>query len=298
LDISKRNLDRVLYFAQFIVTSVDEEARQRALKRIDDEEQTRLNLMSDAASDRISALDDRLADEKQKLVDAEDLVVTELEDELNTRTEHILSEARKLQDRLEGMMGFKTSEAIIFSPTETVIVEAEETVNRDYYAVLNTVAQDALDALEKEITERKEELIKPAEVSEAPHTEEIQDELQRVNEELQQKNTIIRNHYDALREELLSLTELQFFNEQRYRELRQRWGQVFKAGMGAEAVYELLTRLELNSLSETLWHEVRYGRSAQRRKKATRRLRVVEALRESRNKPEWMIMTVLPVLPP
>ena len=93
LDISKRNLDRVLYFAQYIVTSVDEEARQRALKRIDEEEQSRLNLMSDAASDRISVLDDRLADEQQKLTDAEDKVIAQLEDELNTRTENILSEA-------------------------------------------------------------------------------------------------------------------------------------------------------------------------------------------------------------
>ena len=298
LDISKRNLDRVLYFAQYIVTSVDEEARQRALKRIDEEEQNRLDIMSSAASDRRTELDGRLADEKQKLSDAEDIVTSQLEEELNTRTEHILSEARSLQDRLDGMMGFQTSESIIFSPTETVIVEAEETVNRDYYAVLNTVAQDALDTLEKEITERKEVLMKPEEEPTAPQSDEIQDELMRVNDELQQKNTIIRNHYDALREELQSLAELQFFNEQRYRELRQRWGQVFKAGMGAEAVYELLTRLDLINLSETLWHEVRYGRSAQRRKKATRRLRVVEALRESRNKPEWMIMTVLPVLPP
>ena len=298
LDISKRNLDRVLYFAQYIVTSVDEEARQRALKRIDEEEQNRLDIMSSAASDRRTELDGRLADEKQKLSDAEDIVTSQLEEELNTRTEHILSEARSLQDRLDGMMGFQTSESIIFSPTETVIVEAEETVNRDYYAVLNTVAQDALDTLEKEITERKEVLMKPEEEPTAPQSDEIQDELVRVNDELQQKNTIIRNHYDALREELQSLAELQFFNEQRYRELRQRWGQVFKAGMGAEAVYELLTRLDLINLSETLWHEVRYGRSAQRRKKATRRLRVVEALRESRNKPEWMIMTVLPVLPP
>ncbi len=298
LDISKRNLDRVLYFAQYIVTSVDEEARQRALKRIDEEENSRLTIMSEAANDRLTTIDEIFADEIQKREEAEDLAKTSLEDELNSRTEHILSEARRLQDRLDGMMGFQTSEPISFAPTETVIVEADVIVNRDHYAVLNTVAQDALDALEKELTARKKGVSTPDEEADASQTGGIHDEVQRVNDELQQKNTIIRNHYDVLREELQSLGELQFFNEQRYRELRQRWGQVFKAGMGAEAIYELLTRLELDSLSEVLWREVRFGRSAQRRKKATRRLRVVEALRESRNKPEWMIMTVLPVLPP
>ncbi len=68
--------------------------------------------------------------------------------------------------------------------------------------------------------------------------------------------------------------------------------------MGAEAIYELLRGLDLDDISEKLWHEVRYGRSAQRRERATRRLRVIEALRKSRNDPAWMILTVLPVLPP
>ena len=128
---------------------------------------------------------------------------TSLEEELNTRTEHILSEARRLQDRLDGMMGFQTSEPISFAPTETVIVEADVIVNRDHYAVLNTVAQDALDALEKELTAAQERcaprLMKKPDASQ---TGGIQDEVQRVNDELQQKNTIIRNHYDVLREEL------------------------------------------------------------------------------------------------
>jgi DNA-directed RNA polymerase subunit beta' len=68
--------------------------------------------------------------------------------------------------------------------------------------------------------------------------------------------------------------------------------------MGAEAVYELLATLDLETMSNELWHEVRFGRSAQRRKKATRQLRVVEALRKSHNRAEWMILTVLPGVAP
>jgi hypothetical protein len=149
----------------------------------------------------------------------------------------------------------------------------------------------------EEIHQRETEVSGPRGTGEqAP--QDIQGDIQQVRDELQEKTSIIRNHYDELREELLSLAARQFFNEQRYRELRQRWGQVFRAGMGAEAIYELLQGLDLETLAEELWHEVRFGRSAQRRKKATRQLRVVEALRKSKNAAEWMVLTVLPVLPP
>ncbi len=298
LDLSKRNLDRVLYFAQYIVVSVDEDARQRALKRIDEEENARVVRMEEAAEARIGELEGRIADRQEKLEAAQEKLKSQLEEELNERTENILSEARRLQDRLEGMMGRAVTDPVTFSPTDTVIVDADEEVSRDHYAVLNTVAQDALDALEKEIRQRESDVLSPVEEGVEAQAEDVQAEVGQVREELAEKVDIIQTHYGDLREELLSLQVLQFFNEQRYRELRQRWGQVFKAGMGAEAVYELLQGLDLDQLSEELWHEVRFGRSAQRRKRATRRLRVVEALRKSRNDPEWMILTVLPVLPP
>jgi DNA-directed RNA polymerase subunit beta' len=298
LDISKRNLDRVLYFAQYIVTSIDEDARQRALKRIDEEEQARMARMDDAAEARIGELEGRVADRQEMLEAAQEKLRGELEEELNARTEQVLGEARRLQERLEGMMGRTASEPISFTATDTVIVDADEAITRDHYAVLNTVAQDALDALEKEIRKREAQALSPVEEGVEAQAEDVQVEVGQVREELAEKIGIIRSHYGDLREELLSLQRLQFFNEQRYRELRQRWGQVFKAGMGAEAVYDILKTLNLEEMSETLWHEVRYGRSAQRRKRATRRLTVVEALRKSRNKPEWMILTVLPVLPP
>ena len=85
LDISKRNLDRVLYFAQYIVTSVDEEARQRALKRIDEEENARLTIMSDAANDRITDVRRQLLLMKIKNgIDAED----HCEDQPGRRIKH------------------------------------------------------------------------------------------------------------------------------------------------------------------------------------------------------------------
>jgi DNA-directed RNA polymerase subunit beta' len=89
-----------------------------------------------------------------------------------------------------------------------------------------------------------------------------------------------------------------FMGETRYRELRSRWGQVFQADMGAEAFFDILRRIDLETLGEELWHEVRTSRSKQKRNKATKRLKVVEAFSRSSNRPEWMILTILPVIPP
>ena len=300
LDISKRNLDRVLYFAQYIVISVDEEARQRALARLGEQEKARSIALEKAAQQAIADLESQLAQEQERVAAAHAEIRAKLDAELNARTETILNAARGLQERLEGMMGRELSEPLTFTPTDTVIVATGEIVQREHYALLNTVAQDALDAVDREIREREKELLAPPDEDKEAWVTGVQEQIERIRQELQDKQEIIRQHYDAEREELLGLALKQFFNEARYRELRQKWGQVFKAGMGAEAVYEILSHLDLDALSEKLWDEVRHGRSAQRRKQATRRLRVVEALHASKhhNRPEWMILTVLPVLPP
>ena len=95
--------------------------------------------------------------------------------------------------------------------------------------------------------------------------------------------------------------------EQRYRELKDfEWRlrdtnpdlpEIFEAGMGAEAVQSLLAEIDLEELAVKMRSEIN-STSGQRRKKATKRLNVVEAFRKSGNRPEWMILTVLPVLPP
>src|SRR5258707_7372469 len=91
---------------------------------------------------------------------------------------------------------------------------------------------------------------------------------------------------------------MDLIQENRYRELREAFGSnVFRAGMGAEAVSELIASLDMDKLAADLRHEIS-STASQRRKKATKRLKVVEAFRKSGTSPEWMILTVLPVLPP
>ena len=72
----------------------------------------------------------------------------------------------------------------------------------------------------------------------------------------------------------------------------------FAAGMGGEAVLEMLKQVDVHTLSEQLRQEMRAATSEAKRKKIVKRLKVCEAFRESGNRPEWMMLTVIPVLPP
>jgi len=89
----------------------------------------------------------------------------------------------------------------------------------------------------------------------------------------------------------------EILTEQQYREARDKYGNRFKAGMGAEAIRELLTHIDLVALSEEMRKKLRES-SGQKKIRIVRRLEVIEALRLSENKPEWMILEVIPVIPP
>ncbi|MGI6663241.1 MAG: DNA-directed RNA polymerase subunit beta' [Bacillota bacterium] len=93
------------------------------------------------------------------------------------------------------------------------------------------------------------------------------------------------------------LSYKQVLTETEYREAREKFGQRFRAGMGAEAVKQLLMDIDLEKMAEELRGEAKSA-SGQRKIRAIRRLEVVEAFRKSGNRPEWMILDVIPVIPP
>jgi DNA-directed RNA polymerase subunit beta' len=95
------------------------------------------------------------------------------------------------------------------------------------------------------------------------------------------------------------LKEKELLNEERYRKAIEEYGaDAFVAGMGAEAIRELLRKVDVNRLSEELRLEMRDAASEVKKKKIAKRLKVVDSFRESGNKPEWMILSVIPVIPP
>ncbi len=298
LDVGRRNLDRVLYFAQYVVTRVDDEARTKALARIDRElHQKESNLGSDLETEMGSLRTHREDVMARYETQKQDLKV-HFEQALEHQTEEMIIEGRGVQQRIEALVGQVAISDIDFASAGTVIVAKGEPVENIHISRVQVIVQNRISQLQSD--------------NESMH----QQELTRLNDELNaligetstalgiqvserdERVSSIRAQAERARAELNELRIQQFLSETRYRELKQRYGNVFQASMGAEAFYEILQDIDLDKLSAELWTEVRTTRSKQRKKKATKRLSVVESLRKSENRPEWMILTVLPVIPP
>ena len=98
-------------------------------------------------------------------------------------------------------------------------------------------------------------------------------------------------------QEGIGLSQKQILSEAEYQEAKKKYGDMFRAGMGAESIMELLMSIDLEEESIDLKAELKTS-SGQKRARIIKRLEVIEAFRESQNKPEWMILTVIPVIPP
>ena len=298
LDISRRNLDRVLYFAQYVVTFVDEEARQKALKRLED----KITVTEREQANKINA---RIAEIKagrdrglSELTQSQAGVETRYTDLIAEQLEPIIDAGKRLENTLQEQVGETLRTAIHFPDTEIVIIEAGETITISHLSKVQQTVKERLEKIEENLKLEKQSDLEHIQLEKEKQRAQADMEMEELRGQLDDQSIAARDENARLRDELLELRPLTFMGETRYRELKSRWGQVFRADMGAEAFYDILRRLDLDKLAEELWHEVRTSRSKQKRKKATKRLTVVEAFRRSGNRPEWMVLTVLPVIPP
>jgi len=298
LNVSQRNLDRVLYFAQYAITNIDEDARQKALRRIDEEKDREIGRISKAAQEELEQMNSALAEELAQVEEQTEALQQAMDEKLEQSTQPIMQEAAALRERLDAFKGEQLPDTLVFTPTDAIIAEKGDKVRRKHYTLLNSVVQDRLNEIEAGIKAEQEDQIaavKSQEELAKLKSNQLREECQT---QLAQERQQIEERANESRDELLQLQERQLLNEATYRELESRWGKVFSAGMGAEAVYDLVKKMDLDSMAEALRREIRMSRSKQRRKKAAKRLRVVEAFRQSGNRPEWMILTMLPVIPP
>jgi len=102
----------------------------------------------------------------------------------------------------------------------------------------------------------------------------------------------------VIRSEMTEIPIGSLMSDEAYNKNLEQFGDKFEAGIGAEAIHYLLKSIDLDALSRELREDMLKTRSEAKRKKLGKRLRVVEAFRDSGNRPEWMILSVVPVLPP
>ncbi|HET9851737.1 MAG TPA: DNA-directed RNA polymerase subunit beta' [Candidatus Limnocylindrales bacterium] len=302
LDISPRNLERILYFALYIVTGVDEEVRKKFAAQIEEEAAGR----GGESGKRISELEAELKADIERNRDewTTQLKETkaELESQRATRTEEIAAAAQKVEARLAELKTGEAEESIVFEPTGEVIVAAGEKGGKAATAKLRSVVGAETERVNEEIQqrERDEELAVDQKVADlrAGMDETIKAEKDQLKEQAQG----LKDELRKLRDELESIKPMLTIGELELRGLDEKFnqagkGRLFSSGMGAEAVREIISRMDLETLARQLHVEVRTS-SGQRRKKAIKRLRLIEAFRRSGTRPEWMILSVLPVIPP
>src|SRR5258706_2066712 len=297
-DLPRRNLDRVLYFAQYIVTYVDDDARQKALKRLEDEISVSDREQASQVNAKIAEVktqrDQKVAELAQRKTDIE----RSYDEQVASRIEPVIQEGQGLETSLQEKNGAAATKAIKFESTGEVIVAKGDVIGSQHISKVQKTVKEKLEAIENELKDQKAREIEHIKLDVERLKAEAAEQMEGLRNQLEDQSSASQGQNSRAREELMELRPFTFLSETRYRELKQRWGQVFRADMGAEAFYDILKRLDLDRLSEDLWHEVRTSKSKQKRKKATTRLKVVEAFRRSGNRPEWMILTILPVIPP
>jgi len=300
LDISRRNLDRVLYFAQYIITYVDDDGRQKALKRLEDE-------ISLSERELIAKVNGEIAEtKKQRDRELKDLeaqieqINREYDEKVASLFEPVIEQGQNLERELREKTGKTIRKAISFELEggNQTIVEAGEEVAAKHISRVQKIVKGRMEILEADLKKERAEKTEQHKIQKEEIRAKAESVMEDLRGQLDDPDAVAKTQNAQHRDELYELQPFTFLSEAHYRDLKSRWGNIFKADMGAEAFYDILRRLDLDALSERLWLEARTTKSKQKRKKATSRLKVVEAFRRSTNKPEWMILTVLPVIPP
>src|SRR5437867_88539 len=297
LDITPRILEQVLYFAKYIISEVNEQARERLLEQIHAEVEGRIQRVRNAGEERNeelrSARDEKLSEIQARENEQLGALDQRKEADLNRVTE-----AGQLIDELiASLVGQAATEDIVFEPTSTVLVQQDAAVRAEHQTELRHLLEEEVARIEGFIENEKENVraLLGAEADKA--RAEAQGELDEVQKVVLQREEQERGAIDARIKKIESVKVLQTLTDAEYRDLQETCGRIFKAGMGAEAVRDLLRAVDLDALAIFLRGET-HSTSGQRRKKATKRLRILEAFRKSGNHPDWMVISILPVLPP
>jgi len=123
---------------------------------------------------------------------------------------------------------------------------------------------------------------------------EAKRDIRDLEEELEERRELLREAFDRFQR--LVVKDL-ISDESLYREMKLRYGDYFRGGMGAEAIQDLLKQIDLEVLEGELREQIDEGKG-QKKQKAIKRLKVVSAFKHSENRPEWMILEAVPVIPP
>ena len=302
LDISPRSLERVLYFAQFIVSEVNEELRQKAIEDLQRQMDEAVDAGESEEFDKIKVIEEETAQALARLEPERADRIAAAEATIEADIETLREKAAALQADIE-KVGAKKAPKKLALDDKFILATKGETLPAKAAAKLATELKKRINGLEDSRPARRAAAEAQLEKDFAALRDSAKNAMEPHRKKVNSERDVIREQYLVQIEKLKDLRDpikddqCTLLPESDLREWNDKFPGLVKAGMGAEALLGILDRVELDPLKEKLKAEIQ-NFSGQRRKKATKRLRVVESLRKSGNKPEWMILSILPVLPP
>src|SRR6187401_1689171 len=295
LDISPRNLERILYFALYVVTRVDEAQREKALQRIDEEAEERVAKAQAVVDEKKAELESAVAEKRAEVDAAHESEKKRITDGQQGRTDELMTAAQAVEVTIKE--GGKTlADDVVFAATGEVIGRSGDT-SKEALAKLRELVKGEVTAVDKDAKAGLATAAEKYQTAIADLTSGIDEATISEREQLQRETDDTKLWARTERGRLADIQVLKILTEGEYRQLTEMHGRLFDAGMGAEAVKKIIEQIDLDQLSQDLHVEMRQT-SGQRRKKAIKRLRLIEAFRKSGARPEWMILSTLPVIPP
>ncbi|MFN2464129.1 MAG: DNA-directed RNA polymerase subunit beta' [Candidatus Dormibacteria bacterium] len=295
LDMSPRNLEKVIYFANYIVTHVDEEARAEALAAMKPGEGPATVARQKQHEEEITALRTEHEDQAGARQAEADTRAKKIEDDMNTVLENIHKQVADLQEKIQTSDGKKATRDFNIGKGEF----EERVANKG--EIWSAEVGQGLSRIAEELIARVESTFKvkidAARAGEGVEGSDLDAKLADLQSKLEADLDTLKAEQEQSKTDLEGLYEKQILTDAQYREFTEKFGKVFRADIGANAVKELLSRIQLAEEAYRLREDSKSA-SGQRRQKAIKRLKVVEAFRRSGTSPTWMIIEVLPVVPP
>ena len=299
LDMSPRNLEKVLYFANYIVTEVHEDVRQEILANLSlDRDEVAARLRSEIEA-RAESVRQQHEEQHRALVEEVQLEVERLQREYEESVELVTAQGRTIQETIRAGLGTKAKKNLVVGPEgdeEVVVAKGETLAEEQIHEALRKV-QERIERVEANVRAAQDAARARLSRAEAELEAAIQEATGSERERLDEQLEARQQELDAMRQDLEALHVKQLLTDTQYRDFQERFGRAFQAGIGAEAIKELLGRIDLDQEMYRLREESRVA-SGQRKQKAIKRLKVVEDFRRSKASPTWMILDVLPVIPP
>jgi len=295
LDVSPRNLERILYFALYVVTRVDEHEREKALARIEEEMNERIARAGEAVETKRTELTEAIAEKRSEVDGEHESEIRRHDERFTARSEELAGAAQQIEATLkEG--GKTVAEEIVFTPTGEVVAHAGD-LTKAALAALRSAVKAEVEAIDADVKEAKARANERHETAIADLTGGIDEALAAERTQVSRETDDARLAARSARTQIAEIKVMQTLTESEFRSLTEQYGRLFDAGMGAEAIKKIIEQIDLDDLAQRLHVEMRQT-SGQRRKKAIKRLRLIEAFRKSGARPEWMILSTLPVIPP